>query len=133
MNGLSETRLYACLPIRCKAYLFHPHFIAADRELFCSKETLLIRCDSTRLIGQRGVKRNSRVGNDSPAGVAYSALKSCSNSRRLSGSANRAKQQSKRYRNPDSNMTHAKRTASQNHLEAPSPISGGSTKAICLE
>src|SRR6267143_833794 len=133
MNGLSETRSNACLPIRCKACLFHSYFIRANSKLLCTKETLLISCYSPRLIGQRVVQRNSRVGNDSPAGVAYSALKSCSNSRRLSGSVNRAKQQGKRYRNPDSNMTHGKRTASKNHLESPSPIRGGSTKAICLE
>src|SRR5438128_816907 len=133
MNGLSETRTYACLPIRCKACLFHSYFIRADSKLLCSKETLLVSCYSTRLIGQRVVQRNFRAGNNSAAGVAHNALKSCSNSRRLSGSTNLAKQQGKRYRNPDSNMTHGKRTASQNHLESPSPIIGGSTKAICLE
>src|SRR6266481_429658 len=133
MNSLSETRSNACLPIRCKACLFHSHFIGADSKLLCSKETLLIRCYSTRLIGQRVVERNFRVGNDSAAGVAHNALKSCSNSRRLSGNASRAKQQGRRNGNPDSNMTHGKRTASQNHLESPSPISGGRTKAICLD
>src|SRR5260370_38646791 len=106
MNGLSDTRLYACLPIMCKAYLFHPHLIAADRELRCSKETLLIRCDSTRVIGQRVVQRNLRVGNDGAAGVAHNAFKSCSNSRRLSASVSRAKQQAQRYGNPDSNVTY---------------------------
>src|SRR6267378_3199508 len=119
MNGLSETRLYACLPIRCKAYLFHPHFIAADRELLCSKETLLIRCDSTRLIGQRVAQCNLRVGNESAAGVAHNTLKSCSDSRCLSGSGIRAKEQDKRYGNPNNNMTYGKQTASQNHLESP--------------
>src|SRR6266436_694638 len=128
MNGLSETRSYACLPIRCKTCLFHAYFIGANGKLLGSKETLLISCYSTRLIGQRVVQRNCRVGNDSAAGVAHNALKSCSNSRRLSGSASRAKQQGKRYGNPDCNMTHEKRTASQNHLESPSPMNRGRTK-----
>src|SRR5882762_3366031 len=132
MNGLSETRSNACLPIRCKACLFHSYFIRANSKLLCTKETLLISCYSPRLIGQRVVQRNFRVGNDSAAGVAHSALKSCSNSRRLSGSVSRAKQQGKRYGNPDSNMTHGKRTASQNHLESPSPINRGKTKKCVL-
>src|SRR6267378_2343719 len=132
MNGLSETRSNAYLPIRCKACLFHSHFIGADRKLLCSKETLLIRCYSTGLVDQRVVERNFRVGNDGAAGVAHHALKSCSNSRRLSGSVSRAKQQSERYGNPDSNMTHGKRTASQNHLESPSLINGGRTKKYVL-
>src|SRR6266446_940058 len=132
MHGSSETRFNACLPIRCKAYLFHSHFIGANSKLLCSKETLLIRCYSTRLISQRVVQRNFRVGNHSAAGVAHNALKSCSNSRRLSGSASRAKQQGKRYGNPNSNMTHGKRTASQNHLESPSPINRGKTKKYVL-
>src|SRR5260370_1087859 len=121
MNGLSETRSHACLTIRCKACLFHSHFIAADTKLLCSKETPLVSYCSTRVIGQRVVERNFRVGNDSAAGVAHSALESCSNSRRLSGSDSRAKQQGKRYGNRDSNMTHGERTASQNHLHSPSP------------
>src|SRR6266403_936796 len=132
MNGLSETRSYACLPIRCKTCLFHAYFIGANGKLLGSKETLLISCYSTRLIGQRVVQRNLRVGNDSAAGVAHNAFKSCSNSRRLSASVSRAKQQGQRYGNPDSNVMHGKRTASQSHLESPSPISGGRTKAICL-
>ena len=105
----------------------------ADRKLLCSKETLLLRCYSTRLIGQRVVQRNFRAGNDSAAAVAHNALESCSNPRRLSGTVRRAKQQGKRYGNPDSNMTHGNQTASQNHLESPSPISGGRTKAICVD
>src|SRR5216683_7976796 len=132
MNGLSETRSNACLPIRREACVFHSHFIGADSKLLCSKETLLVSCYSTRLIGQRVVQRNFRVGNDSAAGVAHKALKSCSNSRRLSSSLNRAKQQGKRYGNPESNMTHGKRTASKNHLESPSPINGGRTKKYGL-
>src|ERR1700674_3261922 len=132
MNGLSETRPNAWLPIRCKACLFHSHFIAANSKLLGSKETLLIRCYCTRLIGQRVVQRNFRVGNDSAAGVAHSALKSCPNSRRLSGSVSRARQQGKRYGNPDNNMTHGKRTASQNHLGSPSPINRGRTKKYVL-
>src|SRR6266849_7216083 len=132
MNRLSETRSNACLSIRCKACLFHSHFIGADSKLLCSKETLLISCHSSRLIGQRVVQRNFRVGNDSSAGVANSALKSCSNSRCLSGSVSTAKQQGQRYGNPDSNMTHGKRTASQNHLESPSPINGGKTRKYVL-
>src|SRR5260370_796130 len=132
MNGLSETRPNACLPIRCKACLFHSHFIGADSKLLCSKETLLISCYSSRLIGQRIVQRNFLLRNNTAAGVAHNALKSCSNYRRLSGSANRAKQQSKPCDNPESNMAHGKRTASQSHLESPSPISGGRTKATCL-
>src|SRR6266481_9926201 len=119
MNALSETRSNACVPTNCKACLFHSHFIGADSKLLCSKETLLIGCHSTRSIGQGVVQRNFRVGNDSAAGVAHNALKSCSNSRRLSGSVSRAKQQGKRYGNPDSNMTHGKRTAGQTHLRIP--------------
>src|SRR6266478_10209547 len=134
MNGLSETRSYACLPIRCKTCLFHAYFIGANGKLLGSKETLLISCYSTRLIGQRVVQRNCRVGNDSAAGVAHNALKSCSNSRRLSGSASRAQQQGKRYGNPDCNMTHGKRTTSKNHLESPSPINRGrKTKCVLVE
>src|SRR2546429_1325491 len=117
MHGLSETRYNTCSPIRCKACLFHSHFIGADSKLRCSKEPLLIRCYSTGLIGQGVVQRNFRVGNDSAAGVAHNALKSCSNPRRLSGGASRAKQQSKRYGNPNSNMTPKKGTASQNRSE----------------
>src|SRR6266436_220335 len=132
MNGLSETRSYACLPIRCKTCLFHAYFIGANGKLLGSKETLLISCYGTRLIGQRVVQRNCRVGNDSAAGVAHNALKSCSNSRRLSGSASRAKQQGKRYGNPDCNMTHGKRTTSKNHLESPRPINVGKTKKYVL-
>src|SRR6266403_6204358 len=132
MNGLSETRSNACLPIRCKACLFHSHFIGADRKLLCSKETLLIRRYSTRLIGQRVVQRNLRVRNDSAAGVAHNALKSCSNSRRLSSNVSRAKQQGQQYGKSDNNMTHGKRTASLNHLESPSPIHGGRTKKYVL-
>src|SRR5882762_46966 len=132
MNGLSETRSNACLPIRCKACLFHSYVIRANSKLLCTKETLLIRCYSTRLISQRVVQRNFRVGNHSAAGVAHNALKSCSNSRRLSGSVSRAKQQGKRYGNPNSNMTHGKRTASRNHLESPSPINDGRTKKDVL-
>src|SRR5207244_8050763 len=132
MHGLSETRYNTCSPIRCKACLLHSHFIGADSKLRCSKEPLLIRCYSTGLIGQRVVQRNCRVGNDSAAGVAHNALKSCSNSRRLSGSASRAKQQGKRYGNPDCNMTHGKRTASKNHLESPRPINVGKTKKYVL-
>src|SRR6266576_1639435 len=132
MNRLSQTHSNACLPIRRQARLFHSHFISADSKLLCSKEALLISCYSTRLIGQRIVQCNSRVGNDSAAGVAHNALKSCSDSRRLSGGASSAKQQSKRYGNPNSNMTPGKGTASQNHLESPNPINGGRTKAICL-
>src|SRR6267142_2272342 len=132
MNCLSETRCNACLPIRCKAGLFHSHFIGADSKLLGSKETLLVSRYSTQLIGQRVVQRNFRVGNDSAAGVAHSALKRCSNSRRLSGSDSRAKQQGKRYGNPDSNMAHGNRTASQNHLESPSPINRGKTKKCVL-
>jgi hypothetical protein len=74
------------------------------------------------------VQRNLRVENDSAAGVAHNALKSCSNSRRLSGGASCAKQQGEQYGNPDNNMTHGKRTANQNHLESPSSINGGRTK-----
>src|SRR6266853_2942316 len=122
MNGLSETHSNTCLPIRCKACLFHSDFIGVDSKLLGSKETLFIRCYSSRLIGQRVAQRNFRVGNDSATGVAHNALKSCSNSRRLSGSVGRAKQQGERYGDPDSNMTHGKRTASQNHLESPSTM-----------
>jgi hypothetical protein len=50
----------------------------------------------------------------------------------LSGSVSRGKQQGKRYGNPDSNMTHGKRTASQNHLGSPTPISRGGTKKFVL-
>src|SRR6266436_5540772 len=132
MNGLSETHSNACLTVRREACLFHSHFIGADSKLLCTKETLLISCYSPRLIGQRVVQRNFRVGNYCAAGVAHNALKSCSNSRRLSGSVSRAKQQGQRYGNPDSNMTHGKRTASQNHLESPSPIIGGRTKKDVL-
>src|SRR5439155_1673218 len=78
------------------------------------------------------VEPNFRVGNDSATSVAHSAFKSCSNSRCLSGSVNRAKQQGKRYGNPDSNMTRGERTASQNHLESASPINGGRTKKYVL-
>jgi hypothetical protein len=46
----------------------------------------------------------------------------------LSSSVSRAKQQGKRYGNPDGNMTHGKRTASKNHLESPSPINVGRRK-----
>src|SRR5260221_2848739 len=101
-------------------------------KLLCAKETLLIGCYSTRLMGQRAVQPNLRVGNDSAAGVAHSALKSCSNSRRLSSGVSRAKQQDKRYGNPDGNMTHGKRTATKNHLESPSAIIGGRTKKDVL-
>src|SRR5436309_8546642 len=132
MNGLSETHSKPCLAISCKASLFHSQFIRADSKLLCSKETLLISCYRSRLIGQRVVQRNCRVGNDSAAGVAHNALKSCSNSRRLSGSASRAKQQGKRYGNPDCNMTRGKRTASKNHLESPRPINVGKTKKYVL-
>src|SRR5882757_3616649 len=132
MNGLSETCSNGCLPIRRKTCLIHSHFIDADSKLLCPKEALLISCYSPRLIGQRVVQRNFRVGNDSAASVAHSALKSCSNSRRLSGSVSRAKQQGKRYGNPDGNMTHGKRTASKNHLESPSPINVGRTKKYVL-
>ena len=117
MNGLSETRYNACLPVRCKTCLFHSHLIGTDRKLLCSKETLLTRCYSTGLIGQRVFQRNFRVENHSAAGVAHHALKGCSNPRRLSGSVRRAKQQGKRYGNPYGNITHGKRTASQNHLQ----------------
>src|SRR5437667_12389352 len=117
MNGLSETRSNACLPIRCKACLFHSDFIGADSELFCSKETLLVRCHRTRLIGQRVVQRNFRVGNDSAAGVAHNAFKSCSNSRRLSGSVGGANEEGKRYGRPDKNMTYGTRPATRNHPE----------------
>src|SRR6266404_64569 len=106
MNGLSETRSNACLPIRCKACLFHSHFISADSKLLCAKKTFLVSCYSTELIGQRVVQRNSRVGNDSATGVAHCALKTCPNSRRLSGGVSSAKQQGKRYANSDNNMTH---------------------------
>src|SRR5258708_21748985 len=132
MNDLPEIRSNACLPIGCKACLFYSHFIGADSKLLSSKETLLISCYSTRLIGQRVVQRNFRVGNDSAAGVAHSAFESCSNSRRLSGSVSRVKQQGERYGNPDSNVTRAKRTASQNHLESPSPINRRKNEEICL-
>src|SRR5258708_34274912 len=132
MNGLSETRSNACLPIRCKACLFHSHFIGADSKLIRSKEALLVSRYSSRLIGQRVVQRNFRVGNDSATRVAHNALKSCSNSRRLSGSVSRARQQGQRYGNPDSNMTHVKRTASQNHLESPSPIRWRKNKEMCF-
>jgi hypothetical protein len=50
----------------------------------------------------------------------------------LSGSVSRARQQGKRYGNPDNNMTHGKRTASQNHLESPIPINGRKTKKYFL-
>src|SRR6266566_1798848 len=130
MNGLSETRSNTCLPIRCKACLFHSHFIGAGSKLLCSKETLLVSCYGTNLISQRIAERNFRVGNNSAAGVGDNALKSCSNSRRLSGSVSRAKQQGKRCGNPDSNMTHGKRTASQNHLESPSPINDGRARIV---
>src|SRR5260370_4715402 len=134
MNGLSETRTNACLPIRCKACLFHAHFIRADSKLLRSKETLLISCYSARLIGQRVVQSNFRVGNDGAAAVAHSALKSCSNSRRLSGSVSCAEQQGKRYGNPDNNMTHGKRTANYNHLDSPSPINRGrKTKCVLVD
>src|SRR5258708_13139782 len=83
MNGLSETRSNACLPVRCKACLFHSHFIGADSKLLCSKETLLIRCYNTRLIGQRVAQCNFRVGADSVAGLAHGAPKSSSTSPRL--------------------------------------------------
>src|SRR2546423_4696620 len=106
MNGLSETHSKPCLAISCKASLFHSQFIRADSKLLCSKETLLISCYRSRLIGQRVVQRNFRVGNDSAAGVAHNALKSCSNSRGLSGSFSRAKEQDKRNGDPDCNMTH---------------------------
>src|SRR5260370_12765754 len=132
MNGLSETRPNVCLPVRCKACQFHSHFIGADSKLLCSKETLLISCYSSRLIGQRIVQRNFRLRNDTAAGVANNALKSISNSRHFSRRASCAKQQGKRCDNPESNMAHGKRTPSQRHLESPSPISGGRTKAICL-
>ena len=132
MHGLSETRYNTCSPIRCKACLFHSHFIGADSKLRCSKEPLLIRCYSTGLIGQGVVQRNFRVGNDSAAGVAHNALKSCSNSRGLSGGFSRAKEQDKRYGDPDCNMTHGKRTASQNHLESPSPMNSWKNKETCL-
>src|SRR5229473_2362020 len=106
MNGLSETRSNACLPISCKACLFHSHFIGAGSKLLRSKETLLIGCYNSRLIGQRVAQRNFRVGNDSAAGIAHNALKSCSRSRRLSASVSRAKEQGKRYGNPDSKMSY---------------------------
>jgi hypothetical protein len=132
MNGLSETRSNACLPIRREAGLFHSHSIGADGKLLGSKETLLVSRYSTPLIGQRVEQGNFRVGNDSAAGVAHSALKRCSNSRRLSGSDSRAKQQGKRYGHSDGNMAHGNRTASQNHLESPSPINDGRTKKYFL-
>jgi hypothetical protein len=50
----------------------------------------------------------------------------------LSGNDSRAKQQGKRYGNPDSNLTHGKRTASKNHLESPSPINGRRTEKYVL-
>jgi len=50
----------------------------------------------------------------------------------LSASVSHAKQQRKRYGNPDNNMTHGKRTASQNHLESPKPINGGRRKKYVL-
>src|SRR5260221_6506361 len=128
MNGLSEARSHACVPVRCKACLFHTHFIRADSKLVCSKETLLISCYSSRLIGQRVAERNFRVGNDSAACVVHDAFQSCCNSRRLSGSVSRAEQQGQRYGDPNSNMTHGKRTVSQNHLESPSSINGRGTK-----
>ena len=117
MNGLSETRYNACLPVRCKACLFHSHFIHTDRKLLCSKETLLIRCDCTGLIGERVFQRNFRVENHTPAGVAHNALEGCSDPRRLGGNVRRAKQQGERYGNPYGNITHGKRTASPDHLE----------------
>src|SRR5580700_3223964 len=128
MNGLSETRSNACLSVRCKARLLHSYFVRADSKLFCSKETLLVRCYSTRLIGQRALQCNFRVGNDSTAGVAHNAFESCSDSRCLSGSAGRAKQQRQRYSDPDSNITDEKQTASHNHLESRTPIHLGTTK-----
>jgi len=111
MNGLSETRCNACLLIRRKACLFHSHFVGADSKLLCSEETLFICAYTARLTRQRVVQRNFRAGNDSAACVVHNALESCSNSRRLSGSVGRAKQQGKRHRDPDGNMTHGKRTA----------------------
>jgi hypothetical protein len=78
--------------VRASRQWFHSHVIGADSKLLRAKETLLISRHSTRLIGQRVVRCNFRVGNDSSAAVARNALKSCSNSRRLSGGVSRAKQ-----------------------------------------
>src|SRR5580692_8807810 len=96
MDGLSESRSNVCLAIRCKTRLIYTYFITSDSKLLCSKKTLVIRCYSSRLIVETVVQRNFRVRNDSAAGVAHNAFKSCSNSRRLSGSLPWANQQEKR-------------------------------------
>jgi len=42
MDGLSETELNSCVPIRCEASLFDAHFISAHGKLLCSKKALLV-------------------------------------------------------------------------------------------
>src|SRR5260370_7610912 len=128
MNGLSETRCNACLPIRCKTCLFYSHVIGAESKLLCPKESLLVSCYSTRLIGQRVVQRNFRVGNDSAAGVAHSALKGRSNSRSLGGTVRRANQKQNQYPKLNPNPTHTQQTTTHQHPQSPSPTNRATPK-----
>jgi hypothetical protein len=118
---LPKTQDDARMPIGRESCLFHPDFVSTDSKLFCPKETLPIRAYTARLIRQRVVQRNLRVGNDSAGGVAYNALKDRSDSRRLSVRIGSAKQKQNRSGNINGNTTHKKQTAMTNHLGSSFP------------
>ena len=111
MNGLPKAQDDARVPIGCEPCLFHANFVSTDSKLLCPKETLRISADTAGLIRQRVVQRNFRAGNDGAGGVAHNALKSRSNSGRLSMCTDRAKQKHSRCRKLDSNTTQREQMA----------------------
>ena len=84
MSSLPKAQDDTRVPIGCEPHLFNSDFVSTDSKLLCPKKTPPIRVYTARLIRQRVVQRNFRVGNDGAGGVTHNALKSRSNSGRLS-------------------------------------------------
>src|ERR1039457_1097306 len=100
MNRLPKAQDDSGVSIRGKARMLQTNLICTDSKLICAKETLVIGGRDAGLICFSVAERNHRLRYQGAAAVAYSTLKSRSNSRSLSASTDCADEK-KAYDTPN--------------------------------
>ena len=74
MQGQAQGQYHTGLPVRCEAWVFHPHFISADSKLLRPKNTLLVSRYGAQLTRERISYRNLHAGHVSAPWRANSSI-----------------------------------------------------------
>jgi hypothetical protein len=119
MNGLPKAQDDASVPVRGKAMTLQTNLVCTYGKLVGAKKTAVIGRYGSRLICLSVAERNRRLRYNRAAAVAYSPLKTRSNSRSLSLCAGWAGQKKKPYDTRDAQMARQETMMIQNHLRPP--------------